>query len=55
MKSSNEKETPSARSIFGVIVVVGFNAGFFTLAGIAVVGLCFYGMLIPETKNRTTT
>ncbi len=39
--------------ISGYIVKnLGFNAGFFTLAGIAIVGLCFYGMLMPETKNK---
>ena len=36
-----------------VVNNLGFNAGFFTLAGIALVGLCFYGMLMPETKNKT--
>lgn len=32
----------------------GFNTGFITLACIAVVGLCFYGIFMPETKNKAS-
>lgn len=32
----------------------GFNTGFITLACIAVLGLCFYGIFMPETKNKAS-
>lgn len=32
----------------------GFNAGFITLACIAIIGLCFYGIFMPETKHQKT-
>jgi MFS family permease len=32
---------------------LGFNAGFLALAGIALIGLCFYGIFMPETKNNS--
>jgi MFS family permease len=35
-----------------VINNFGFNIGFITLACIAIVGLCFYGIFMPETKFK---
>lgn len=32
----------------------GYNAGFYSLAAISTLGACFYGLLMPETKNNRT-
>lgn len=37
-----------------VVNNLGFNAGFFTLAAVAIAGVCFYGISMPETKNGIT-
>ena len=42
----------SFSNIFSGIIVshYGFNTGFFTLAFIGLIGIAFYGLLMPETK-----
>ena len=38
--------------VIGIIVTkAGYNAGFSTLAGIAILGTVCFGLLMPETKN----
>jgi MFS family permease len=32
--------------------IFGFNGGFVSLSGIAIVGLLFYSLFMPETKNH---
>lgn len=34
-----------------IVNKLGFHAGFITLAAIAICGICFYGILMPETKD----
>lgn len=36
-----------------VVNCFGFNTGFFMLASIGIIGICFYGIFMPETKNKT--
>ncbi len=37
-----------------IVQAAGFNAGFVTLAGLATLGLTFYGLLMPETRELAT-